>query len=233
MKAFYVLPLTLAVSLSTTAVYATGNTAAKTPTVAPAANSANLTHNDYVTLSGSVARIMDGDEFELNYGSGMIKVDTNDTWPELFKAETNRVTNMLKTGDRVTVTGRVDKNWLTANEIEAEVISLSNGNSIVTYRNPASRNSWLDRNLDYFREGGRMSLTGTVTEVKNDHEFILQYGGGTIQIDTDGVNIPSASRIAVGERVTVYGTYDKGLFERNEIQAEAIDRGGYYTRASR
>ncbi len=231
MKRFSLLTAT-ALCLSASAAFAadtvvTGDTAA--------ANRANpdLMHNDYVTLSGTVGKMVSGDEFELNYGSGVIRVDTNDTWPELFKADKARTVPMLKTGDRVTVTGRVDKNWMTANEIEAETVTFGSGNYTTTYRNPNTRGSWIDRNLDYFREGGRMSITGTVTEVKNDHEFILQYPGGSMQVDTDGIAIPAASRIAVGERVTVYGTYDKGLTERNEIQAESIDRSAYYTRGNR
>jgi uncharacterized protein YdeI (BOF family) len=202
-------------------------------TDAPMRSHADLTHNDYVTLSGTVGKVLSGDEFELNYGAGMIKVDTNDAWPELFQQDRDKAAYRVKTGDRVTVTGRVDKNWMTANEIEAETITYGSGAMTTTYRHPKMRGTWFERNLDYFREGGRMSLTGTVTEIKNDHEFILQYAGGTMQVDTDGIAIPSANRIAVGERVTVYGTYDKGLTERNEIQAEGIDRSDYYSRTAR
>lgn len=195
----------------------------------------NLKDDDHVTLSGTVGTILSGDEFELNYGSGQIKVDTNDFWPEMFKPD-SKASNLayrLKTGDRVTVSGRVDKSWLTANEIEAESISIRNGSSITTYRNPKQQSNWLDRHLDYFREGGRMSLAGTVTQIVNDHEFILKYGSGsTIQVDTDGLEVPKTSPFVVGERVTVYGTFDKGLTERNEIQAEAIDRSDFYRRMS-
>ena len=193
----------------------------------------NLKDEDYVTLSGTVGSILSGDEFELNYGSGKIKVDTNDFWPEMFKpdSEASNLAYRLKTGDKVTVSGRVDKSWLTANEIEAESISYRTGSSITTYRNPNAQSNWLDRHLDYFREGGRMSLAGTITKVVNDHEFILRYGNGnTIQVDTDGLGVPKTSPFVVGERVTVYGTFDKGLTERNEIQAEAIDRSDFYMR---
>lgn len=193
----------------------------------------NLRDEDYVTLSGTVGKILSGDEFELRYGSGTIKVDTNDYWPEIFNpsGDASNMAYRMKTGDKVTVSGRVDKSWLTANEIEAETISYRSGSSITTYRNPNLQSNWLDRNLDYFREGGRMSLAGKITQVVNDHEFILQYGGGnTIQVDTDGIDLRKSNPFAVGERVTVYGTYDKGLTERNEIQAEAIDRSDYYMR---
>lgn len=193
-----------------------------------------LTHNEYVTLSGTVGKVISADEFELNYGSGTIKVDTNDTWPEMFTRHKDRGNlPLIKPGDNVTVSGRVDKNWLTANEIEAEMVTIATGNMTTTFRNPRNTGNIIQRNIGYFSKGGQMSLSGTVTEVKNDHEFILQYGSGnTIQVDTDTLSIPNDQRIAVGERVTVYGTFDKGLTERNEIQAEAIDRSDHYTRAT-
>ena len=193
----------------------------------------NLKDEDYVTLSGTVGSILSGDEFELNYGSGKIKVDTNDFWPDMFKpgSEASNLAYRLKTGDKITVSGRVDKSWLTANEIEAEAISYQTGSYITTYRNPNAQSGWMDRNLDYFREGGRMSLAGTITQIVNDHEFILSYGSGTtIQVDTDGLGVPKNSPFVVGEHVTVYGTFDKGLIERNEIQAEVINRSDYLMR---
>lgn len=193
----------------------------------------NLKDDDYVTLSGTVGKMISGDEFELNYGSGKIKVDTNDFWPEIFKpdSEASNLAYKLKPGDRVTVSGRVDKSWLTENEIEAEAISYRTGSYTTTYRNPNLQSNWKDRHFDYFREDGKLSLAGSVTRIVNDHEFILGYGGGnSIQVDTDGLGVPKTNPFTVGERVTVYGTFDKGLTERDEIQAEAIERSDYYKR---
>lgn len=193
----------------------------------------NLRDDDYITLSGTVGKIESGDEFELNYGSGKIKVDTNDFWPEMFKpdGEASNLAYRLKTGDKVTVSGRVDKSWLTENEIEAETLSYRTGSQITTFRNPNLQSNWTDRHFDYFREDGKLSLAGSVMRVVNDHEFILGYSGGnTIQVDTDGVDVPKTKPLTVGERVTVYGTFDKGLTERDEIQAEAIERSDYHMR---
>ncbi len=196
-----------------------------------ATSNPDLIHNDYVTLSGTVDQILNADEFTLNYGSGKIKVDTNDSWPQLFKDDRTKVGYVLRSGDQVTVRGRVDRNWTAANEIEAEMVSHDTGAHVVTYYTPNMRSNRADNlNPGYFREGGRMSLTGTVAEIKNADEFILRYSGGEIQVDTNGIAIPSNQRLAVGERVTVYGVYDEGIIERNEIQADGIDRSNYFTR---
>jgi uncharacterized protein YdeI (BOF family) len=192
-----------------------------------------LTHNDYVTLSGTITGIVSGDEFEMDYGTGTIRVDTNDTWPELFK-DAPAGASRLKKGDRVTVTGRVDKNWLTANEIEADYLSFGGDNYTMTYRNPRNRDFLGPASRGgYFSEGGRLSVTGTVTHVKNDHEFVLQYPGGLVHVDTDGIALPKATPIAVGEQVTVYGTFDKGFTEKKELLAQGIDRSNYFTRAGK
>lgn len=185
----------------------------------------DLTDNNYVSLSGTVGKILDQDEFELNYGTGTIKVDMDDNWPSILTKEgaTNAAT-LLKAGDKVTVSGKVDKNWLTANEIDAEAVTFKSGSHLITYsKEERSENMW-DRGMDYFRESGQISMNGKVTEVKNDHEFILQYGGGTIQVDTDPLEVPPSKPIAVGDTITVIGTYDKGITERNEIQATRIYR---------
>ncbi len=248
MKKRHLLPVTaMTALLAATAVYAedepasvgtdqTSGTTTMTPPGTEMSRSghstknADLTDNDYVTLSGTVDQVLGEDEFTLNYGNGKIKVDTNDSWPELFKQQKGGVGYLIKSGDKVTVTGRVDKNWTTANEIEAEAVSYALGNFVMTYYTPNMRKNMASHTSPYFSTGGRLSLTGTVTEVKNDEEFILQYPGGTIQVDTDKIDIPVNRRIEVGERLTVYGTYDEGIMKRNEIKADTINRTYYFTR---
>lgn len=79
-----------------------------------AAATTSLQDGAYVTLSGTVGKIVDGDEFELRHGKGTIMVDTNDDWPNLFD---NNAGQILKTGDKVRVSGEVDDNLFTKKEM--------------------------------------------------------------------------------------------------------------------
>lgn len=67
----------------------------------------------YVTLSGTVSKILDNDRFELDYGNGVTQIDYDDALHELFK----KTDHKIKAGDKVTVTGKIDNNWFTRREI--------------------------------------------------------------------------------------------------------------------
>lgn len=208
-----------------TTTQSTTTTTTGTATARTTANT-NLRDDTLVTLSGTVADIVENDAFHLNYGGGTVRVDTNDTWPNLF--DTKSATRYLKKGDRVTVTGKVDDNWFTKKEIDAHSLYLDDKNQMVVYNRPGDRRIFADdtypENRAYFSEGSRFSFTGTVTEVKNDDEFIINYGTGTIQVDLSKVDDVPDKWIQPGDRVSVFGKIDNGLFEKREVIAEGISK---------
>lgn len=83
----------------------------------------------------------------------------------------------------------------------------------------------------YFGEDN-ISLSGMASRVKNKDEFVLSFSGGTVRVDTSDSRIPDNDRIAVGDRVAVYGEIEKGLFNNRKPEAEAIEKIGTYSRAS-
>ena len=185
-----------------------------------------LKDDTHVTLSGTVGKIMDGDEFELRHKNGSIKVDTNDRWPNLFSQDASEI---LKTGDKVRVSGVVDDNLFTKKEIDATRIAHDGMQYYRVY--------WLDddaRDYDYVywydrnRDGEDIVISGTISRVTDDQEFMLNYTGGTIQVDADDISEAKTDWLAVGDQITVFGEIDDDWFEKREIDAERIVRVSYY-----
>src|SRR5688572_22201289 len=115
--------LTSAVSLTAlTALAADNNTGSNKAETANTLNTPdrNLMQDDaYVTLTGKVASVTENDAFQLDYGKGVIRVDTNDGRSNIFQGADANAGNVLREGDQVTVTGRIDNNWFSEREIDA------------------------------------------------------------------------------------------------------------------
>jgi len=93
----------------------------------------NLPERGMITIAGTVAKITDADEFDLNYEGGTIHVDTNDAWPNIFKKDANNATKQLAVGDHVVVDGRIDNNFFAKREIDAKSLRFEQGGQIFTY----------------------------------------------------------------------------------------------------
>lgn len=181
----------------------------------------------YITISGTVGEITDGDEFMLNHAGGMIKVDTNDTWPDLFA---NDAATLLKTGDRVSVTGKVDNNLFTTNEIEAYRMTVAGNSYSRVYTNQAYAPSYENdyaayNNVAYgagLEDDQKVRISGEVSRIEKDDKFMLRYGNGEIMVDTDDVEFSNVTALAVGDEVVVFGEVDKDLFQKKEVEAERV-----------
>jgi uncharacterized protein YdeI (BOF family) len=67
-----------------------------------------------------------------------------------------------------------------------------------------------------------ISISGTVVNPKDD-SFVLDYGQGTIIVEMDDWDeFGEAHTLIDGDRVTVYGDIDDGLFERRTIEAGSV-----------
>lgn len=195
-----------------------------------ASSAATAQDDSYVTISGTVGSLIDDDEFYLNYGSGRVKVDTNDKWANMFKADANNAGRVLKEGDRIVVSGRVDNNWFANREIDATSIRHQSGGQVFAYD--------LDPNMTNLAgvdpgtlldQQGRVVLTGTITRAINNDRYQMRYGTGqqanTIEVDTTGVDDNTISNLKVGDRITVIGKVDDTLFNRREINADNVQVG--------
>lgn len=187
----------------------------------------------YVTLSGTVSKILDDDRFELDYGNGMTQIDYDDALHDLFAKSGRRI----KAGDKVTVTGKIDNSWFTKREILVSSIIHLTDDFILLYKRPAvapgdevpalvgvaKPSLFLD---------GQVALTGIVSGVAYKGSFALRYEDGTIQVNALDIKIPDNNRIDRGDVVTVYGKIDDSFFKDRAINAETVEKIGVYSRLS-
>lgn len=66
-----------------------------------------------------------------------------------------------------------------------------------------------------------VSLSGTVVEASLG-SFVLDYGSGTIGVETDWGAAIEGYELSEGDRVTVYGEIDDDFFTATEIEAESV-----------
>jgi uncharacterized protein YdeI (BOF family) len=132
------IPLALVCSLSAGMAVAADNTT-NSSTMTNVQNSMraertdNLPDNGMISLTGTVERVVNNDEFDINYGGGTMRVDTNDAWPNLFKRDANVAGKQLSVGDRVYVMGKIDNNFFTKREIDAYSLRHEQGGEIFNY----------------------------------------------------------------------------------------------------
>lgn len=187
----------------------------------------NAQDGTYISITGTVGRVLDTDEFVLKTTNGDINVDTNDRWPMLFNKTANQRT--LTAGDKVMVRGIIDDNYFTKKEIDAESIAqIGSGYTTVYYYDTDNYddNFWYDS--DYYNEK-TVSLSGSVAKIMDDDEFLLNYvGGGTIEVDAGDVVDDINKSLSVGDSVTVYGEVEEGWFNNRELDATSIYRQSVY-----
>ncbi len=184
----------------------------------------------YVTLSGTVSKILDNDRFELDYGNGVTQIDYDDALHALFK----KIDRKIEAGDKVTVTGKIDNNWFAKREILVSSILHITDDYILLYKRPAAAGDEVPVIIGVAKPSlfldGQVALTGIVSGGAYNGGFTLRYEDGTIQVDASSIKIPSNNRIVSGDVVTVYGKIDNSFFENRSITAETVEKIGVYSR---
>jgi hypothetical protein len=141
--------------------------------------------------------------------------------------------SVLKVGDQVAVTGRMDKDFFEAKKIEASSIYVPRLKHFF-YASPVDEEEgYLFPVVSFTWDGigndrNWFSFTGTVVNV-DDNEMRLDTGMRAIQVDAghmfvNRVGVDPLQRIVdVGDRVSVSGWLDDAeLFDRPEIQATSL-----------
>lgn len=202
----------------------------------------------HVVVSGSVVEI-DGSDFVLDYGGDPIEVELEDWgWDA---AETSR---SLQVGDRVMVSGRIDDDWFSDRELEADnVYTLRTYTAYLADADPAYRRPEPNASL---QDGTFVSVSGTVTGIDGD---TLSVDTGTRTVAVDGQSVRegqsgeagsdpqqrgarqgagaggqrgAAARvdgsigrsIAVGDRIYAYGQADAAFWNDDVLKAEVLLR---------
>lgn len=184
----------------------------------------------YVTISGTVSKILDSDRFVLDYGNGVTQVDYDDALHELFR----KIDRKIKVGDKVTVTGKLDNNWFAKREILISSIVHIADDYILLYKRPAAAGEEVPAIVGVAKPSlflnGQVALTGIVSGGIYNGSFTLRYEDGAIQVDASSIKIPDSNRIVKGDVVTVYGKIDNSFFKERAITAETVEKIGVYSR---
>lgn len=165
-----------------------------------------------VTLSGTVDSVENEREFTLRDATGTIGVDI----------ESNESV-VLKEGDRVTVSGTVDRD-LAGTDINASRVDVDKGfvegmSDAVQSIPGVSTADAQAFNIESLPKEGMVKVTGTVSDVDNEQAFTLKDKTGSIDVD-----MASAEKAALteGAEVTVIGLVDSGLMSRHLKASKVI-----------
>ena len=186
----------------------------------------SATDNEWLAVTGKVSAVT-ADRFMLDYGRDIIEVemDDNDWLRE----------NPLEAGNRVTVSGRMDKGFFEDRKIEALSVHV-HSTGAVYYANPGDEEAGLhsplrtdDEVYDELKDGEWVQFTGAVASIDN-HKMRLDAGAREFQVDTSALAYerfePHTPRpIRVGDRVIVFGRMETGdLFDDRQIEASSITK---------
>lgn len=186
---------------------------------------ASLEPYQTVLVEGVVERITDEDEFRIRDDSGSVRV---------YIGWRNRMP--VAVGERAQVVGIVDSGGPAGLFREIYAYEITTATSRVTdlqrarasavppatpqVREPAPAGPSIVE-IRSVRRGQTVALQGEVSRIRDTDEFVLRDSTGTIQIYIGWRN---QMPVAVGDRVTVFGTADDDVFPgtRPEIYADRI-----------
>ena len=177
---------------------------------------------EWISLTGEVTSTsLHG--FELDYGDASITVEMDD-WDSYDESQ------LIDDGERVTVYGRVDNALFEQRTIEAGAVYVFSRN---VYYHASSADEEGDFDMPgienvypYPQEGHWVQISGTV-EAIGGRDFTLDIGYDDFNVDTGAMNYNPLDdvgyqQIDVGDRVSVWGHMDYGLFENRELMAETV-----------
>ncbi len=199
----------------TTAVAATMGSMA----VAQESEAKNMSAGEWLSLTGKVASVS-GDEFTLDYGTNdvTVEMDDFDTYDE----------NLLIEGDKVTVTGLVDKDFVDNRTLEASSVYVDSLNEYFYASSADEEDGYYSYVANDFWDGGDwVSVTGEVSAVDKGQftvdAGVREYDVDISQLSYNPLDDKGVEKIEVGERVVVSGEFDDvDLFSDDEVQAEAV-----------
>jgi|GEM_PF-221772 uncharacterized protein YdeI (BOF family) len=190
-------------------------------------------NESHVMLNGMITEVRD-DEFDLNYGEGIITVELDQWgWDDVDMA-------YLRSGDEVTVNGMIDDDLFEGREIKADNLYLNREfvylvpadqqNKQAMNKSQENKNTRANRNrsinVDAMEDGSYITMTGVVVE-QNGDEFTLSGNGQNMRVDTNELDYnpfddDGLQRIRKGDRVQVYGAIDDGFFDTRKIEADRV-----------
>lgn len=190
-----------AVLLSTSALAATANSVG------------NMQNGSAVSLSGTVENFDSAKSFTLRDASGEVKIDLSSS-----------KSIVLKNGDKVDVSGTVDKGIMTTAVVATKVEEDKNvgqqiGEAIdsATGQTPASNATQVS--IKALPEKGLVKVSGTVDSVSSEKKFTLRDSTGTVDV---AIKSDQSASLHKGSGVTVVGYVNNGLLGKS-IDASQVE----------
>lgn len=176
---------------------------------------------DWITLSGTIESVL-ATSFVLDYGDDDITVEMDKFDWAVDKA--------VLPGERVVVTGLLDRSFYDHRTIEASTVHVLRLNEYL-YADPVDEEGDSPIVGGYghgpaakVEDGDWLSFTGLVTAVDGD-EIIVANPANEYRVDTRPI-IPGdlvETTIEVGDRVMVTGEMDDAdLFDKREVEADSV-----------
>lgn len=193
-------------------------TAAAATVETPAQRLADAWNGSWITLSGRVVG-KGADRFQLDYGTGRVTVEMDD-WDWFSEG------NNLLAGDNVTVTGRIDRDFLEQKKIEASSVYV-NSLGTVFYANPQDEEDIVGTTVYVPGTPGAVVATGTVRGIEGREFTVGGSDGGEIRVDTakmsdNPLDAEGKLQVKAGQRVQVWGRLNVDPNERSEIMADGL-----------
>jgi uncharacterized protein YdeI (BOF family) len=170
-----------------------------------------------ISISGTVGAVT-STAFTLDYGRGRIDVELDDVDPQ-------PETQPLRTGDHVTVHGRIDDDFFAAARVEASSVYVERLGTHLF----ASDIDEEELNVITVTPASASPATirGTVSEVRAGG-FTLDSADRSVFVSVEAMednplDRPGNQRIQVGDTVVVQGTIEDDFLQHRRIDATAVD----------
>ncbi|MGD2046545.1 MAG: hypothetical protein PVJ80_08315 [Gemmatimonadota bacterium] len=174
--------------------------------------------DSWINIEGTVDRVW-RDAFTLDYGDGTVTVEMDD-------GDRDADAYILRKGDKVSVSGRVDDDLFEITTIEAGRVYVENlGTNF--YSSAADEEDWLV-SINPPLELSRTEIRGTVIGVdETDDSFTLRVGARDVTIETDELSYDPLDdegyqQIEAGDYVAVGTHLEQNFFEGHEIMADHV-----------
>ncbi|MBA3698139.1 MAG: hypothetical protein H0W78_04735 [Planctomycetes bacterium] len=172
----------------------------------------------WITISGTaVSPFPDG--FTLDYGEGVIRVELDD---EDLKSEGK----VIRDGNLVTVTGKIDDDLFSMTSIEADSVYVQDLNRYI-WASAKDEERWIEHSWDPIKIG-HASIRGKVETVNpTERKFTVKTGTKVVTVDTVGMRYNPLDeyghqKISPGDQVSVAGQMTKSFIDGRELEAKMV-----------
>ncbi len=171
----------------------------------------------WISIDGTVESVA-RDSFMLDYGPGTIKVEMDDS-------DRHAEGYLLKKGDEVRVSGRIDDDFFQQDTIEAGNVFVENLGAYF-YASPADEED-LDATFVHPLGVSSSILRGTLQAVGDD-QFTISSPGGSIEVNVDSMpydplDEDGYQKVREGDYVTVQGNMDTEFWDLSrELNASSV-----------